>query len=97
MSVKFLGKRNGREVSVNRPRVTLAGVQDAGIASSLVNGTPTQRLASLLLQQPVEDWITSKRDAGVSWRLIARELHTVTDGQIDVTAETLRGWFALAA
>lgn len=57
-----------------------------------MNTTPTQRLASLLLQQPVTDWIADKRDAGLSWRLIARELCTTTQGQIDVTAETLRGW-----
>ena len=59
---------------------------------SFVRQTPTQRLASLLLQQPVTDWIADRRDAGTSWRLIARELHTSTQGQIDVTAETLRGW-----
>lgn len=59
---------------------------------SLVRQTPTQRLASLLLGQPVTDWITDKRDAGLSWRLTARELCTTTQGQVDVTAETLRGW-----
>jgi hypothetical protein len=31
---------------------------------------------------------------GRSWRLIARDLHEDTGGQIDVTAETLRSWFA---
>jgi hypothetical protein len=57
-----------------------------------VRQTPTQRLASLLLRESVTDWIAEQRRAGLSWRLIARELHTTTDGQIDVTAETLRGW-----
>ena len=54
--------------------------------------TPTQRLASLLLEQPVTDWIADKRAAGLSWRVIARELHASTQGAVDVTAETLRGW-----
>lgn len=54
--------------------------------------TPTQRLASLLLEQPVTDWIADKRAAGLSWRVIARDLHADTQGAVDVTAETLRGW-----
>ena len=74
------------------PRVTLAGDLIRGLASCFVNGTPTQRLASLLLQQPVTDWIADRRDAGLSWRRIEQELSTTTGGQIDVTAETLRGW-----
>lgn len=56
--------------------------------------TPTQRLATLLLEQPVTDWIADKRAAGLSWRVIARDLHTSTQGAVDVTAETLRGWTA---
>lgn len=62
-----------------------------------MDGTPTQRLASLLLEQPVADWIADRRDEGRSWRLIARELQLSTNGQIDVTAETLRSWFSVAA
>lgn len=59
--------------------------------------TPTQRLASLLLNQPVAGWITERRDAGTSWRRIACDLCATTGGQVDVTAETLRGWFATDA
>ena len=59
-----------------------------------MDSTPTQRLASLILQHPVDEWITDRRDEGRSWRLIARDLLAATDGQIDVTAETLRGWTA---
>lgn len=55
--------------------------------------TPTHRLADLLLPTTLAEFVTAKRDAGRSWRLIARDLHEDTDGQIDVTAETLRGWF----
>lgn len=58
-----------------------------------MDGTPTQRLASLLLQRPVGEWVGEQREAGRSWRLLARDLYTATDGQIDVTAETLRGWY----
>jgi hypothetical protein len=57
-----------------------------------MDGTPTQRLASLLLNRPLAEYITERREAGRSWRLIARDLHQETDGQVDVTAETLRGW-----
>lgn len=54
--------------------------------------TPTQRLAALLLGEPVNQWISLRRRNGVSWRAIAKELEAATDGQIDVTYETLRGW-----
>ena len=54
--------------------------------------TPTQRLASHLLGQPVGDWIADRRDTGRSWRLIARDLHEQTGGAVDVTHETLRAW-----
>jgi len=54
--------------------------------------TPTQQLAGLLLGEPVNKWISDRREAGVSWRAIAKELDHATNGQIDVTYETLRGW-----
>lgn len=59
-----------------------------------MDGTPTQRLATLLLHKPVTEWIAEQRAEGTSWRLTARALYAATDGQIDVTAETLRGWCA---
>lgn len=55
--------------------------------------TPTQRLASILLGRPLDGWIADHRSAGRSWRLIARDLYEATNGQIDVTHETVRGWF----
>lgn len=58
-----------------------------------MNATPTQRLADLLLPTTLGDFVATRRASGRSWRLIARDLHQETDGQIDVTAETLRGWF----
>ncbi len=54
--------------------------------------TPTQRLATLLLGADVLDFIAERRSAGRAWRFIARDLHDATDGQIDVTYETLRLW-----
>jgi hypothetical protein len=58
-----------------------------------VNATPTHRLADLLLPTTLADFVHDRRTAGRSWRLIARDLHDETSGQVDVTAETLRGWF----
>lgn len=55
--------------------------------------TPTHRLADLLLPTTLSDFVQERRTAGRSWRLIARDLHQETDGEVDVTAETLRGWF----
>jgi hypothetical protein len=54
--------------------------------------TPTQRLAGLLLGRPVNQWIAERRAAGRSWRLVARDLYEATNGQIDVTHETVRVW-----
>lgn len=54
--------------------------------------TPNQRLATVLLGKNVRDFIAERRAEGRSWRLIARDLHSATDGQVDVTSETLRTW-----
>ena len=54
--------------------------------------TATQRLADLLLDEPVEVFVSRKRSEGRSWRLIARDLFTLTNGQVDVTTQTLRMW-----
>lgn len=56
--------------------------------------TPTRQLADLKLGDdgPLDQWVAARRAAGLSWRLIARDLHTATG--IDVTYETLRGWYA---
>lgn len=54
--------------------------------------TPTQRLAELLLDESLEEFVRSRRDH-TSWRRIAKELHDATDGEIDVTQEILRRWY----
>ena len=56
------------------------------------SGTPTQRLASVLLGQPVQQWLRQQRTTGRSWRLITRDLYETTNGQIDITHEAARKW-----
>lgn len=57
--------------------------------------TPTRRLADLLLGDagPLEAFVKERRaqKPSMSWRLIARDLLEATG--IDLTGETLRGWF----
>lgn len=59
--------------------------------------TTTQRLASLLLGQPVDQWVRDRREAGDSWRRIAMQLHEITDGQVSLTGEAIRLWVKDAA
>ena len=54
--------------------------------------TPNQRLASLLLKQPLDAYIATSRAAGKSWRRISLDLAADTDGQVEVTPEAIRGW-----
>ncbi len=57
--------------------------------------TSAQQLATILLKQDVSEWIAERRP-GMSWRKLARELHDATDGQVDVTQQTLYSWHAAA-
>lgn len=56
-----------------------------------------QRLADALLAGGLDEYVQTRRSEGRSWRLIARDIWTDTDGQVDVTEVTLRGWFEVAA
>ncbi|MGE0794823.1 MAG: hypothetical protein AB7H43_15685 [Acidimicrobiia bacterium] len=60
-----------------------------------MGSSPAQRLASVLLGRPLEAWVAERRDPEVrmSWELIARQLRKATDGQVDVTGQTIRAWF----
>lgn len=60
------------------------------------DSTANQRLAEVLLDRPLVDYIAERRQVTpkLSWRKIARQLAADTDGQVDVTPETLRLWFA---
>lgn len=53
----------------------------------------SQRLAALLLGEPLEHWIRPRRGDGMSWATISRQLARLTDGQVDVSHETLRRWY----
>jgi hypothetical protein len=55
--------------------------------------SPLRRLADHLLDNGLEDFIRGRRDAGRSWRLVARDLYDATDGAVDVTTVTLTNWF----
>ncbi len=54
--------------------------------------TPTQRLAGLILGEPVDNWIRRQRAEGKAWRTIAADLYDRTNGQIDVSYEACRRW-----
>ena len=54
--------------------------------------TASQRLATVLLEQPVQDWIAGQRELSLSWRDVADTLATVTHGQVIVSHETIRQW-----
>ncbi len=58
--------------------------------------TAKQRLAEVLLDRPMSEYIAEKRTATPKWpwRLIATQLALDTDGQVEVTHETLRQWYA---
>lgn len=54
--------------------------------------TATQRLAEVLIGEPVVAWCATRRATGASLRAIATELRKATDDKVDVTAETIRAW-----
>lgn len=57
--------------------------------------TPTQRLAEVLLDRSLAEYVIEKRTARPRWpwRLIAEQLAIDTDGQVTVTHEALRSWY----
>ena len=59
--------------------------------------TPTQRLADLMLGEngPLERFVRDRRgqDPPQPWRYISRDLRDLTDGQVDITEQSLRTWF----
>lgn len=54
--------------------------------------TPTQRLATICLGQPVREWIAARRAEGASWRSIADQMYEQTRGEIELTHEAVRQW-----
>lgn len=69
-------------------------MQSKKLDSPPSNQTATQRLATILLDRDVHDFIRERRAARRAWRFIARDLYEATGGQVDVTHETLRQWIA---
>lgn len=57
--------------------------------------TATQRLASNILGSDVAEWIMERRRHPYmpSWATIAEELKQATNGQVDVSRETIRLWY----
>lgn len=57
--------------------------------------TTKQKLADVLLgdRGPLDEFVHLRRSNGSSWRMIALDLRTVTNNEVDVTGETLRAWF----
>lgn len=53
--------------------------------------SPSRRLADVLLDGGLDEFVIERRRAGRSWRLIARDLLEATN--VDVTYETLRSWY----
>jgi CRISPR/Cas system endoribonuclease Cas6 (RAMP superfamily) len=58
--------------------------------------TVTRRLADVLLERPLTEYVAEKRTSTPrwSWRLIAKQLYHDTDGQVTISHNTLRLWFA---
>lgn len=54
--------------------------------------TPSMRLADILLDEPVDRWIAEQRASGLSWRRIAFALRDATDGQLEISDQTLISW-----
>ncbi len=54
--------------------------------------TDKQRLATILLGQPVRDWIVGQRHHGYSWREISKMLTEATDGSVVISHESVRQW-----
>lgn len=52
--------------------------------------TPNQRLADVLLGEPVEDWLARQREMKLSWRRIS--LNLLAEKDIDVAPGTLMTW-----
>lgn len=52
--------------------------------------TPSTRLATHLLGEPLRDWVLRHRDDDRSWSWISSKLSAVTEGQVELSHEWLR-------
>lgn len=56
-----------------------------------ISKTATRQLLDVLLEGQLDSLIRERREEGVPWRLIAREVYERTG--IDITAQALRSWY----
>lgn len=54
--------------------------------------TAATRLASHILGEPLDQWLTARRDAGATWQQLADQLAEATRGSVSVSHETVRQW-----
>jgi len=54
--------------------------------------TDLQRLATIILGEPVEEWLLARHQARCSYRTIADELAEATGGQVRVTRQAICLW-----
>jgi len=54
--------------------------------------TDLQRLATIILGEPVEEWLLARHRARCSYRTIAAELAEATGGQVVVTRQAIGLW-----
>jgi hypothetical protein len=55
------------------------------------------QLAGLILEVPLGDWVTARRDYGKSWDTIAADLAIATAGRVRYSGEHLRRLFKPAS
>lgn len=56
----------------------------------LMQANAKTRLASLLLGEDLETWVSTRREQQKSWLAIARELNDATKGEVTFSHEGLR-------
>ena len=54
-----------------------------------------QRLAAVLLGEPLEQWVTARRPH-TAWVTLASELYEALDGELSISHESLRLWYGPA-
>jgi hypothetical protein len=72
----------------------LTFLADRPYGAGVPPATRTRQLVEALLGESLEGWVVARRARSLSWAAIAAELTECTDGQCDLSRETLRAWFA---
>lgn len=53
----------------------------------------TERYFAELHGQPLGEWIADRREEGMTWRQVEKELYSKTDAAVDVSHPTLIAWY----